>query len=99
MKPITHHTHTAPAPAQEPDPRPGNYYVSALDGPAHYLLLGPFNRHADALARVDPVRAYATAHGGPKAHFIAYGTVRMADDVTQPGSANKYLPELLALTA
>ena len=53
----------------------------------------------DALARVDPVRSYATAHGGPKAHFMAYGTVRMADDVTQPGSANKYLPELLALTA
>lgn len=41
----------------------------------------------------------AEARGGPKAHFMAYGTVRMADDVTQPGSANKYLPELLTLSA
>lgn len=88
MKAITAHVHapvTASSP-ETPDPRPGNYYVSAIDGPAHYLPLD----------RVAPVRSYATAHGGPKAHFMAYGTVRMADDITRPGTANKYLPELLA---
>lgn len=96
MKTITAHHHTPARSPDTPDTRPGNYYVSAIDGPAYHLLLGPFTRHADALARVDPVRAFVTEHGGPKAHFMAYGTVRMADDVTKPGTANQYLPELLA---
>lgn len=97
MKTITSHVHSSNASnnnTQAADPRPGHYYVSAIDGPAHHLLLGPFSRHADALDRVEPVRQYVTAHGGPKAHFMAYGTVRMADDFTTPGTANKYLPDL-----
>jgi hypothetical protein len=96
MKPLTHHVHATASSPETPDPRPGNYYVSALDGPAHHLLLGPFSRHADALDRVEPVRHYVTEHGGPRAHFMAYGTVRMADSVTTPGTANQYLPDLLA---
>lgn len=99
MNAITHHAHTAPAISQEPDPRPGNYYVSATDGPEYHLLLGPFTRHADALARVEPVRVFVIDKGPPKAAFMAYGTVRMTDDVTRPGTANKHLPDLLTLSA
>lgn len=80
---------------QLPDSATGNYYVSAVDGPNTWLLLGPFkNDHAGALARVDEVREFANQADG-RSHFYAFGTVRMAEDHTKPGSANKYLmPEM-----
>lgn len=76
-----------------PDPRPGNYYVSAVDGPNYYLMLGPFpNDHAAALARVDEVRAFTKDKDtSGRAHFMGFGTVRMAETVTRPGNLNKYL--------
>jgi hypothetical protein len=84
---------TAPILAPEtPDTRPGNYYVSAVDGPTFYLMLGPFASHADALARVDEVRAFSIDKDrSGKACFMGFGTVRMADEVTRPGNLNKYL--------
>lgn len=81
---------------QKPDNRPGNYYVSAIDGPDIHLLLGPFSRHVDALSRVDAVRSFAVDKGEAKAAFMAFGTVRMPGDCTRQGTANKYLPELLS---
>lgn len=86
---------TYDAPDQKPDPRPGNYYVSAIDDPqspnfTYWLLLGPFGTQQEALDRVDEVKALAT-RGNPRADFYAYGTVRMADDYNKPGSANRYL--------
>lgn len=99
MKKIAEYRHPAPPTAagpQVPDTQPGNYYVSAVDGPRYFLLLGPFpNNHAAALAAVEEVRAFANDKV-PQSHFYGFGTVRMALDHDKPGSANKYLPHLLS---
>lgn len=68
----------------------GGYYVSAVDGPSSWLLLGPFDSHPDALSRVNEVRLFAEKHE-PRAVFYAFGTVRAKDGYRAPGSANKYL--------
>lgn len=97
-KGIAAYTHPGPRSSQQPDTAPGNYYVSAVDPDTRdlYLMLGPFpNDHASALAAVDEVRALCMKHGGVKAHFMSYGTVRVADGVTKPGSANELLRHLL----
>ncbi len=67
---------------QEPDPRPGRYYVTVRDGKQVGYLLGPFARHVDALVCVDTARKLAIA-GDPKAHFYGFGTARLADDVAE----------------
>jgi len=60
---------------QTPDTRAGAYYVSAIDGPRTYLMAGPYDQHADALANVD--RALSAANDiDPRAWFMAWGTVR-----------------------
>jgi len=76
---------------QEPDNKPGNYYVSATDNGQFWLLLGPFpNDHAAALARVEEVRKFANEKN-PRSFWFAFGTVRMPEDHVKPGNANKYL--------
>lgn len=71
---------------QLPDTKPGNYYVSVIDGPRSALLLGPFeNDHAAALAMVDKVRAKAE-EVDPRASWYAFGTCRM--DASRPGRLN-----------
>lgn len=57
---------------QEPDPRPGYYYVSAIDGQRVAKVRGPFARHADALAAVEAARerAYELA---PYTWFYMFG--------------------------
>lgn len=86
-------TEINPHNAANPDPAPGNYYVSATEDNlrTYHLLLGPFSSHAEALGWVDKVRAYCVKHGPAKAAFMAYGTLKMAEDCTKPGTANKYL--------
>lgn len=77
---------------QTPDNRPGNYYVSVIDGPKYAKLLGPFAHHETALDAVKDVRAFAIEHDG-KAHFYAFGTCRLPDDDSVPiraGSLNAY---------
>lgn len=37
--------------SQQPDPRPGRYYVAAIDGDRRYFLAGPWLEHALALAQ------------------------------------------------
>lgn len=75
---------------QSPDPRPGNYYVSVIDGGRTALLLGPFQTHQEALDHVEPVRA----KGGeldPRAAFYAFGTARLPDDgIAIGGNLNKH---------
>jgi hypothetical protein len=62
---------------QEPDPAPGDYYVTCIDGPRTSLLLGPFtNDHAGALAMVDKARERAIELNS-WAHFYSFGTCRM----------------------
>ena len=76
-----------------PDPRPGAYYVTATDDGlrTHHRLLGPFDTHAEALSWVERVRAYCRRHGGPRAVWMAYGTICAPEGTTQPGTANRYL--------
>jgi hypothetical protein len=80
---------------QQPDPRPGNYYVSIVrnagsPGQRLGLLAGPFPQHQTALDLVDRARGLAE-NVDPWAAFDAFGTVRMADDYTQPGVLNAQL--------
>lgn len=82
---------------QEPDERPGHYYVGVIDAPARRgLLLGPVPRHAGVLAVVDLVAEWVRARD-PMAAFYAFGTCRIAPDVAPPdGSLNDHLAHLLA---
>ena len=62
--------------AQQPDTKPGAYYVTMIDGARVAFLAGPFiNDHAGALALVDDVRKLANELD-PRSHFYAFGTAR-----------------------
>lgn len=69
------------------DKRPGNYYVSVVDGQRVGLLLGPFKRHRQALRFVRAARA-AACNADPKAWFYSYGTVRVVTDKPRTGVLN-----------
>lgn len=67
---------------QQPDTKPGFYYVSAIEDSrrGYHLLRGPFkDDHAGALAAVDDARRI-TCDGYPRAHWWSFGTVRCDDD-------------------
>jgi len=64
---------------QQPDTRPGNYYVSIIDGSRTSLALGPFPTHEAALLQVGEVREFLK--DDPMAAFYAYGTARLMDEV------------------
>lgn len=67
--------------AGEPDPRPGFYYVSVLDGPKSARVRGPFkDDHAAALAAVDKTRRQLN-HLEPRSAFYAFGTCRSETDL------------------
>lgn len=74
--------------AQEPDPRPGFYYVSANDGARSVLVRGPFLTHVEAL---DAVRSTRDRAGDldPRAHFYAWGTARTETDAG-PGVMDRW---------
>jgi hypothetical protein len=82
---------------QKADARPGPYYVSVVDGTRTGLLLGPFKKHQRALDAVPAARAKAEDLD-PRAHWYAYGTVRMARGYTNPGRLNSFLGELLEVS-
>ena len=79
--------------SQQPDSRPGEYYVSVIDGPRTALLVGPFtNDHQAALDMVEQVRTKAEDLD-PRAVFYAFGTARLEGGDKVPiraGSLNKY---------
>jgi hypothetical protein len=77
--------------SQQPDSKPGNYYVSVADAGRIGLLLGPFqNDHAGALAMVDQARVKAEQLD-PRAAFYSFGTVRVDLDVpAKAGVLNGY---------
>ena len=99
MKTISSYRHPPNSAPQEPDTQPGNYYVTACNqsGENYWLMLGPFpDDHAAALAAVEDVRSFTQEHDSTgRAHFMAFGTVRMAADFTRPGNCNKHLPHLI----
>ena len=74
---------------QQPDPRPGAYYVSVVDGPRHQILAGPFGTHAETLARVEECRRLANELD-PRAHWYAFGACRV-EGGTRPGILNARL--------
>ena len=87
-KRIESYFHRDQTAAQEPDDRPGNYYVSMVDGARFALLLGPFpNDHRGALSRVDLVRQRAP-EVDPRATFYGFGTCWLPADYTKPGRLN-----------
>ncbi len=75
--------------ASNPDPRPGPYFVSAIDGAKTYIMAGPYATHAEALAKVDPAReiAYEKSADG-RSWFMRWGTCRI-EGCTRVGSLNK----------
>lgn len=80
---------------QTPDTKPGDYYVSVIEGGRTALALGPYrDDHAAALARVDEVRRYCVGYGGRVA-FASFGTCRLdAADENPAGRLNDVLAEV-----
>lgn len=77
----------------EIDPRPGNYYVTALKDVQHFPLLGPFTSHPQALEKVPIIKLYA---GQLDSRFLwlAFGTSRIDEGVTPlpQGTLNLHWP-------
>jgi hypothetical protein len=65
---------------QLPDTKPGPYFVSVADAGRVALLAGPYDTHAEALAKVDHAQTLAEERDS-RAVFYGFGTVRM-----QPGT-------------
>ena len=75
--------------AQQPDPRPGYYYVTAYDsarpaGRRYAFLAGPYRCHAHALRDLRAASDLAIQHD-PWLAFVAFGTSGIHDPA--PGSA------------
>lgn len=70
---------------------PGDYFVSALDGPDFFLLAGPYGDHAKAAADVERAKriAYDVDSSG-KSAFMAYGTCRLDPGSGRVGVLNKH---------
>lgn len=75
------------------DDKPGDYYVSVIDGGRVGRLVGPFkDDHIAALQMVDKAREKAIEVDA-KAVFYAFGTIRVKPEAVdgKPGSLNKIL--------
>ena len=93
MKEIAAYRHRTEGSNQQPDPEPGNYYVSAIDGNRYALILGPFPTHQEALDNVD--RAWKKAEEvDPRAFWWSFGTLRMNNGYNKPAPLNRFFPEL-----
>ncbi len=76
---------------QQPDHRPGNYYVSIRDGDRYILAAGPFETHQQALDMVGRVNVLANKLDG-RAVWYAFGTCRLEDGrPVRPGQLNQQL--------
>lgn len=85
--------------AQQPDSKPGAYYVSVVRGDGDWRpVLGPFlNDHAKALSLVDAARKKAEELD-PRACWYGFGTVRVPlhEYCGRPGILNSYFPQEVA---
>lgn len=70
------------------DPRPGFYYVSALDGARKAFARGPFPTHREALDAVEATKAAVEARD-PRAVWYAWGTARSETDAG-PGILDRW---------
>lgn len=66
------------------------YYVTMIRGRRKAWLLGPFDAHADALARVDEARRVAQEID-PWSDFDLFGTAKVRASRLPPGVLNKHL--------
>ena len=69
-------------------PPDGRYYVSCQDAGQFWIMAGPYQTHADALAHVDKALNIANEIDG-RAWFMSWGTCHMKDDYTKPGKLNQ----------
>lgn len=85
---------------QQPDSKPGAYYVSVRRGASDWRpLVGPFwDDHAAALALVDKAQAKATDLD-PRACWYYFGTVRLDvdRDAAPAGILNSYFPDAVGV--
>lgn len=72
---------------QPEDPRPGFYYVTAVDGGRSARAAGPYRTHAAALDDVYRVKE-EIERTDPRAAFYAWGTMRSETDLG-PGFLDK----------
>lgn len=79
---------------QQPDTKPGAYFVTATDGRTFWPMAGPFlDNHAAALALVEDARM-AAYDVDSRALWMAFGTTRLEHDhprARQPGPLNAAL--------
>lgn len=93
-KQIASYTHPPlDATVQEPDARPGDYYVTVIDGTSPGFLLGPYvDDHVSALTAVNRARAYVQKRY-PRAAWWSFGTSRLDSAPGNPlGKLNGILP-------
>lgn len=64
------------------------FYVSAINGRRKALAVGPYRRHGDALAAVEPVRRWAERNLRDVDPWVAWGTARDRAGHA-PGKANE----------
>jgi hypothetical protein len=69
-------------------PVDGSYYVSCVDSNGHlFLMAGPYQNHAEALANQNKALMIADNIDG-RAWFMKWGTVRVKDGTRKPGRLN-----------
>jgi len=67
---------------QEPDTRPGFYYVDMIGHNRDVALLaGPYPTHAEALAMLDTARRIAAQTNRNQTVFASFGTLRSEKDL------------------
>ena len=74
-----------------PDTKPGNYYVSVVDGKRKAFLAGPFRDDHKAALDMIPAARKAAEEADPKAVFYAFGIARTDHDYDRPGVLNSHL--------
>jgi len=88
QKQVTSYSHRQSAEEQEPDPQPGDYFVSIRSGSRHALLSGPYETHAAALADVAACRETAL-WADDRADFYSFGTCRLPLNSGRQGALQK----------
>jgi hypothetical protein len=72
-----------------PDPRPGNYYISAVLDDRFALVSGPYRTHQEALNLVGRAEAIAS-ESDPRAVWASFGTVRMKDKYEKSAALQRW---------
>ena len=70
-------------------PPTGGYYVSCVDYDRYWLMAGPYQTHAEALADKDKVYTIAE-ETDPRSIWKAWGTCRVKEGELKPGVLNKF---------